>query len=148
MLKNIISLILLILTSNLFSQEIEKEYGWYHIKPKDSTSKYLDINGEYFIKNSLITIDYVEKITFINSETRPFKQIQFEFTEEGKKLWEEQSDMFKGKFAGFVFDNQVITIVYITTKINSGRVSFSSENPNFKTEELFEKLKTIVEKQK
>ena len=40
------------------------------------------------------------------------------------------------------------SIVYMTTKINSGRVSFSSENPNFKIEELFEKLKAIVEKQK
>ncbi len=148
MLKKIILIILLILTSNLFSQEIEKECGWYYIKPKDSTSKYLDINDEYFIENSLITIDHVEKITLIDSETRPFKQIQFEFSENGKKIWEEQSDMFKGKFAGFVFDNQVITIVYITTKINSGRVSFSSENPNFKIEELFEKLKAIVEKQK
>ena len=146
--KNIISLILLISTFNIFCQEIERENGWYYLKPKDSTAKYLDLNDDFFIENSLITIDYVEKITFINSKTRPFKQIQFDFNEEGKKLWEEQSDIFKGKFVGFVFDNQVITIVFITTKINSGKVSFSSENPNIKTKELFEKLKIIVEKQR
>ena len=90
------------------------------LKPNQFNFKNLDINDEYFIENSLITIDHVEKITLIYSETPILNKFNLNF-ENGKKIWEEQSDMFKGKFR-FCFDNQVITIVYITK--TSGRVSF------------------------
>lgn len=140
-----ILLVFVLLTNFILSQEIDLKSGWYYLKPKDSTSKYIDIKDEYSIENCLITIDYVEKIEFIDSETRPFKQIQFVFNEEGKQLWEKQSDIFKEKMAGFIFENQVITTVLITSKIVSGKVSFPSNNPNYKIEELFEKLKKIVE---
>jgi preprotein translocase subunit SecD len=146
--KNCVFLLLLMISTSIFSQESEKESGWYLIKAKDATSKYLDITDDYSIEDNLITIKHVKSIQLIASQTRPFKQIQLNFTEEGKQIWEEQTDKFSREKVCFIFENQVVAIVTITVKISSGSVSFSSENPKINTDELYNKLKPIVENQK
>lgn len=146
--KNYFLLLLLMMFTTIFSQVSEKECGWYLVKAIDTTSKYLDIADEYSIENNLITIKYIESIQLIASQTRPFKQIQLNFSEEGKQIWEKQTDKFSREKVCFIFENQVVAIVTVTVKISSGSVSFSSENAKINTEELYNKLKPIVENQK
>lgn len=135
---------LLLFITNFFGQEIERESGFYFVKAKDSTSKYLDINDDYSIEDALITIEFVKNIKIINSKTRPYRQIELEFNDEGKQIWEQKTDEFAGEKISFLYDNEVVNIVQITVKITSGKVNITSENPNYSLEELFEKLKILV----
>ena len=146
MLKKICLFLLLVFSMTIFGQEKSKEIGWYLVKAKDSTTQYLNFNDDFSIENNLITIDYVKKIKLIKSKTRPFKQIQLEFNDLGSQIWETETSNHTGKQICFIYNNQVITIVGISTKISSGKVSFETENPNYNLEQLFDLLKVIVEK--
>lgn len=129
---------------NLFSQEVNYDNGWYHVTSKDSTKIWLDINDDVLIEENLITIDYVKKIEIIESETRPFEQIEVEFNDVGKYLWEKQTEKYVNKNICFIYNNQLITIVKIGAIISSGKVCICSNNSNYKLEQLFEELKKLI----
>lgn len=129
---------------NLFSQEVNYNNGWYLVNSKDSTKIWLDINDKLIIDENLITLNCAKNIELIESETRPYKQIEVEFSDEGKLLWEIQTEKYINKNICFIYNNQYITIVKIGAIISSGKVCISSDNSNYNLEQLFEELKNSL----
>ncbi len=143
--KYIFLIVLFLNCRNIYSQINTPKLGLYiEDNINKSSLKLSYLNEDYlFNPTPIIKISYIKKVKLIKSKTRPYKQIQFEFNEEGTKIWEDVTEKNIGNQVGFIFENELYFIAKITSKIKSGKVSFGSDDKNFDLKTLYKKIDSL-----
>lgn len=145
MIKNFVIIVLFFFGLNAFAQKEKYICGWYLIESKNGEQIFDDNkDDEYLIKDLLLSYKYVKNIKLINSPIRPFKQIQLVFNDEGKLIWEKLTDDLskKNKQICFIYNDKVLIIVGISTKISTGKVSFGTVDYDLET--LYSELSILI----